>query len=254
MSLDVVVLGSAGTHPAPGRACSGYLLRSGATHVMVDCGNGSSGNLQRFVAVEELDALVISHRHPDHCVDLIGMYFALRFHPDGPRHLDVYAPEGTDDFLASLVPESEATFRELCRFHAIGPGDRLDVGPVTLRLYDSVHSVPTVAVRAEADGAVLTYSADSAGGPSLVEAATDADLFLCEATWLGEPSDWPEGVHLTATGAGEVARSAGVARLVLTHLWPRNDRAAARAQAEDAYGGPIELAEDRAVLHVGDDG
>lgn len=251
MSLEVTVLGSAGTHPAPGRACSGYLLRSATTHIMVDCGNGSSGNLQRHVAIEDLDALVITHRHPDHCVDLIAMYFALRFHPAGPHHLDVYAPAGTDDFLAALVPESEGTFRELCRFHEVAPGDHLEVGPVRLRLYNSVHSVPTVAIRAEADGAVVTYSADSAGGRTLVEAAAAADLFICEATWLGRPSDWPDGVHLTATGAAEVAQAAGVGGLLLTHLWPRNDPAVARAQAQAAYQGPLELAQDGAVLHVG---
>jgi ribonuclease BN (tRNA processing enzyme) len=249
--FEVVVLGTAGTHPGPGRACSGFLFRTPTTSVVVDLGYGSTANLYQLLAPEDLDAVVISHRHPDHCADLIGMYYALRFHEDGPRTVDVHAPQGTGPFLASLLSgDSQDAFHEVCRFHDAEPGATLEIGDLEIGFHASLHVVPTVSVRVSQDGAVATYSADSAGGAWLVEAARDADLFICEATWTGDADDYPEGVHLTAGGAGAVAREAGAERLVLTHLWPRMDRERAREEAAATYGGAVSLAEDGEVWDV----
>lgn len=249
--FEVVVLGSAGTHPGPGRACSGFLFRTPRTSVVVDLGYGSSTNLYQLLAPEDLDAVVISHEHPDHCADLIGMYYALRFHEDGPRSIDVHAPPGTGRFLASLLSgDSRHIFRDVCGFHDAEPGDTIEIGDLEISFHASLHVVPTVSVRVSHDGRVATYSADSAGGSWLVEAARDADLFICEASWVGDADDYPEGVHLTASGAGAVAREAAARRLVLTHLWPRNDRRRARAEAAATYGDEVALAEDGEVWDV----
>ena len=249
MTLEVVVLGSAGTHPGPGRACSSYLFRTGDAHVLVDCGNGSSANLLRLHDVVDLDAIVITHAHHDHFADLIGLYYALRFHATGQRSVDVYAPPGLDAPITGLLTgDSAATFGDVCRLHTVAPGDALRFGSLTLHLHRSRHSIATVSVRAESDGAVIAYSSDSAGGPDLVEAARGADLFVCEATWLGRQEDWPDDVHLTASQAGNVAREAGARRLALTHLWPANDRERARADAQETFGAPVELLEDGQVL------
>jgi ribonuclease BN (tRNA processing enzyme) len=251
--LEVVVLGSAGTHPGPGRACSGFLFRTRRASVVVDLGYGSSTNLYRIMAPEELDAVILSHEHPDHCVDLVGMYYALRFHPAGPLSIDVHAPPGTGEFLGQLLSgDSSATFPEVCCFHDAEPGDVLEVGDLRIELFASLHVVPTISVRVEHDGQVVTYSADSAGGSWLRDAARDADLFICEATWLGDVDDHPEGVHLTARGAGEIAREAGARQLVLTHIYPGNDREQTRGEAAEAYGGEVHLAEDGQVWRVGD--
>lgn len=253
MSFELVVCGSAGTHPGAGRACSGYLVRSADTRVMLDCGNGSTSLLQRETAIDALDAVVISHRHHDHWADLIGIYYALRFHADGPRSIDVYAPPGTHPFIAQILSDdAAAVFDDVCEFHDVGDGDAVTVGDLDLRFTHSEHVVPTVSVRVEHGGAALAYSSDSAGGPQLIEAARDADLFLCEASWLGRPDDWPEGVHLTARGAGQHGRAAEVGRLLVTHLWPSNDRDVARRDASEAFGdGPVELAEDGQTWQVG---
>ncbi len=253
MSFELVVCGSAGTHPGPGRACSGYLLRTAGTRVMLDCGNGSTALMQQETAIEDLDAVVVSHRHHDHWADLIGVYYALRFHPDGQRSIDVYAPPGTREFVAQLLSDdAAAVFDEVCIFHDIAAGDALTIGDLALSFTHSEHVVPTVSVRAEHDGEVLAYSSDSAGGPELIETARDADIFLCEASWVGDREDWPDGVHLTAGGAGEHARAAGVGRLLLTHLWPGNDREVARWEAADAFGdGPLHLVDDGQIWQVG---
>lgn len=250
--FEVVVLGCSGTRPGPGRACSSYLFRTPEANVLVDCGYGSTCNLQRIMAPEDLDAVVISHEHPDHCVDLIGMYYALRFHEDGPLSLDVHAPPGVGEFLSQMLSgDSQSVFSDVCHFHDVEAGDRLTFGDLEMHFYASLHPVPTISVRATHDGKVVTYSADSAGGSWLEEAARDADLFICEASWVGDPSGYPEGVHLTAGQAGDLARKAGAERLVLTHIWPQNDRERSRREASETYGAPVDLADDGQLWQVG---
>jgi ribonuclease BN (tRNA processing enzyme) len=249
--LEVVVLGSAGTHPGPGRACSGYLFRSSDARVVVDMGYGSTSNLYRMHDPDEIDAVVLTHQHADHCVDIVGLYYALRFHPDGPQRIDVHAPQGVEEFIAQLVPsDSTPPLREILEFHKIEPGDELIVGDIGLTFHASIHPVPTVTVRADHEGRIATYSSDSAGGSWLETAARDADLFICEASWLGDPEDYPDGVHLTAAQAGEVAAKAGARQLVLTHIWPRNDPEQSREAAQGTYGGEVHLAEDGQVWNV----
>ncbi|HEX2028422.1 MAG TPA: MBL fold metallo-hydrolase [Nitriliruptorales bacterium] len=252
MSFDVVVLGSAGTHPGPGRVCSGYLFRTDRTRVVVDCGNGSTSNLYRILPLEQLDAVILTHRHHDHCADLIGLYYALRFHPDGERSIDVLAPPGTAPFLAQMLSDDAAQrFHEVCCFRDVAHGDHVTIGDLDFTFFDSPHAVPSVAVRAEHRGGVATYSGDSGGGPSLQEAARDADLFLCEATWTGDPEQYPPELHLTASEAGATAQAAGVRQLVLTHLYPTNDRERALSEAQERFDGSVELADDLMVYRVG---
>lgn len=252
MSFELLVCGASGTYPGRGRACSGYLLRTADTRVMLDCGNGSTSLMQRETAIDALDAVIITHRHHDHWADLVGIYYALRYHPEGQRSIDVYAPPGTQEFVAQLFSRDSAElFDEVCEFHDVEDGDTVTIGDLDLRFAASEHVVPTVSVRVEHAGAVLTYSSDSAGGQELVDIARGADVFLCEASWLGDPDDWPDGVHLTAREAGEHARRAGVGRLVLTHLWPQNDRDLAHREAAKAFDGPVDVADDGRVWQVG---
>ena len=243
--MQLTVLGSAGSHTGPGRACSGYLLQHADTTLLVECGNGSTAELQRHVGFEEVDAVVISHRHVDHCIDLVGMFYALRFHDGGPRRVDLYAPDGVVETLTGLLSDdSRMAFDEVFRSHVVDAGDTLDVGDVRVELFRSVHPPPTVSMRFEAGGRVLTYSGDSAGGPDLVAAARGADVFLCEATWQGHADEWPEGIHLTARGAGEIAAEADVGRLLLTHVIGSADLDVSLAEARETFAGEVALAID----------
>lgn len=245
MTFSLTVLGSAGSHPGIARACSGYLLRSGTTSVLMDAGNGSTANLQRFLPFSALDAVVVSHGHVDHCIDLVSAYYAIRYGVSPMPPLTVYGAAGVGETLSGILDRDSAhEFAEVYDVRNVAGGDVVEVGPFTLAFADSWHSVPAVSTRVTVDGKVLVYSGDSAGGDALVDIARDADLFLCEASWTGHAADYREGIHLTARGAARIAAAAGVKRLVLTHVTGAADRGRILDEAREVFDGPVELAED----------
>jgi ribonuclease BN (tRNA processing enzyme) len=243
MTLQLTVLGCSGTHPGPDRMCSSYLVECEGYRLLLDCGNGSLSNLQRRHDVGDIDAVIISHLHPDHFADLYGLYYALRFHPDGPRSVPVYAPRGAWEFAAQLL-DSADTFAETCRFETATAGDVLDLGPLKVTLFASSHPVETLASRVEGGGHVIAYSGDSGPTENLQHAARDADLFLADATWLERDRPLPTAVHMTGFEAGRTAAEAAAQRLMVTHVFPSNDPNETAAEAARAYDGEIIVAHD----------
>jgi ribonuclease BN (tRNA processing enzyme) len=251
VAMELIVLGCAGSHTGVGRACSGYLVSAGGTRVLLDAGNGSTANLQRFVGFRDLDAVVVSHRHVDHCVDLVGAYYALKFGPAVGGRLPVYGAAEVDEALAAFMRRDTALeISDVYDLHTVRGGDAIDVGPMHVSFADAVHLTPAVSTRIEVDGATLVYSGDTAGVPELVEFARDADLLLCEATWAGDQEDYPPGIHLTGRDAARIAQEAGVGRLLLTHVIASTDRDALLAEAQERFDGPVGLAEDLDVHQV----
>ena len=243
MSLHLTVLGCSGTHPGRDRMCSSYLVEQDGYRLLLDCGNGSLSNLQRSCDVGDVDAIIISHLHPDHFADLYGLYYALRFHRDGPRSVPVYAPRGAWEFAAQLI-DSADTFAQTCRFETATAGDVLELGPLTVTLFAAAHPVETLASRVEGGGRVLAYTGDSAPSENLMHAARDADLLLADATWLERERPLPTGVHMTGFEAGRTAAEAGAKRLMVTHVYPSNDPRETAAEAAGAYDGEIIIAAD----------
>jgi ribonuclease BN (tRNA processing enzyme) len=251
--IRLTVLGSSGTYPAAGRACSGYLLEADeggrTTRVWVDTGPGTLANLLRVAELPSLDAIWVSHLHVDHVGDLLAANYALRygdFQPP-PSPVPVLGPT---DWVSHVRPflstgESEpidGTFE----VHDLHDGERVDLGPLRLEAVATVHSVETYAVRASAGGRAIAYSADSGPCDGLARLADQADLFVCEAAW----QEWPQGappIHLTPQLAGELAAKARAKQLLLTHLRPGSDSAVAAARAAEAYGGPVGVATELEV-------
>ncbi|HVM20476.1 MAG TPA: MBL fold metallo-hydrolase [Egibacteraceae bacterium] len=243
MSLQLTVLGCSGTHVGPERMCSSYMVEHDGFRLLLDCGNGSLSNLQRRWDVSDVDAIIISHLHPDHFADLYGLYYALRFHPDGPRSVPVYAPRGTWEFAGQLLDNVD-TFAETCRFAAARAGDVLELGGMRVTLFAANHPVETLASRVEAGGKTLAYTADTAASPDLQRGAQGADLLIADATWLEKQRPLPSGVHMTGFEAGRTAAEADVGRLMTTHVFPSNDPHEVAAEAARAYDGEVIVAYD----------
>lgn len=243
MGLTVTILGCDGSYAGPGGACSGYLLRHGDTSVWVDCGPGTLAHLQEHVPLEQLTGIVVSHAHPDHWIELPVTLNALRFYVER-RDVPLYATAETFNRLRAIKgPPTHETFDT----SVIAEQESFEVGSISFRTSLTDHPVETLALRAEAGGRSLTYSADTGPRWSL-DALGEVDLALCEATLRADQAG--RAPHLSTTEAGERARAAGAARLVITHLAPGADVAAARSEAADAYGAEVDVARIGLTLEV----
>ena len=239
--LSVTVLGASGSYPGPGAACSGYLVRGEGTTVWLDAGSGTLANLQRHVGLHDVDAVVLSHEHPDHWSDLEGYYVAIA-HVVERTGVPVYAPAGLREAV-----HHDATEPHLA-WHTVAEGADVAVGGLRFRFSRTDHGPETLAARIDGGGRSLGYSADSGPGWSLEALGPGLDLALVEATFL--QGDEGRSQHLSARQAGLSARAAGVRRLVLTHLWPTVDPEAARREGEAAFGAPVEVAATGATFEA----
>jgi ribonuclease BN (tRNA processing enzyme) len=242
--MDLTVLGASGSYGSgSGGACSGYLVQAGGAAVWIDCGNGTFPNLQQHLAVDALDAIVLTHEHPDHCVDIYGLHVLLHYGLERSG-LPVYGPDGIEQRLGALVSDWGDTFE----WNVVGDGDGVKVAGLELRFSRTDHPPPTYAVELRGDGRRLVYTADT--GPDWTVGAFDpgADLVLSEATYQEGHKGWPH--HLTAAEAGKGAREAGAGRLMLTHLWPELDPVLSVAEGSEAFGEPVTLAAPHLVARV----
>ena len=237
--MRLTVLGCSGTFPSADSPCSSYLVRHDGFTLMVDAGNGAIGALQRETGLLDVDAVLLSHLHADHCVDLVAYSYARRFHPEHPPLLPVYGPAGTADRLGAIVGDPRG-LEKAYEFHTVTRG-KLEIGPFQVELARTAHPVECYAMRIAAGGRTLAYSADTGPSDNVVEVARGADLFLCESTWL-DGAGHPKAVHMTAREAGEHAARAGAGRLLLIHTTAYLDDMRFLAEAGEEYDGPLALA------------
>jgi ribonuclease BN (tRNA processing enzyme) len=243
--MKLTVIGCSGTMPDADGPASSYLVEADGYHLLVDCGNGASGPVQRYTGLTGLDAVVISHVHADHCLDLGVFAFARRYSPGVTTALPVYGPSGLEERLNEADTAPRFGLRDAYEFHDLAVG-RLSLGPFEIDLALMNHPVETFGMRIMADGASVTYSADTGECPALVDLARDTDLLLCEAAFREDPAN-PEGLHLTGRQAAEHAAKASARSLVLTHIPPWIDKQVSLTDAAAAYDGPVELARAGAV-------
>ena len=243
------MLGCSGSLCAPDNPASGYLLkRAGTPAVAMDFGPGVMGAVQRHANPAELD-LVISHLHPDHCLDIPGLLVWRRYHPSAPssqRNL-LYGPEDTATHVGEAGADHSGNFDDITDtfdFRVLTAGAKFTAGGFDFEAFDMVHPCEAYGFRVtDPDGGgVLAYTGDTAWTENLIDLARDADVFLCEATWCGDGSDMISGMHLDGAEAGRAARLAGAKHLVLIHIPPYGDPEAAMAAARTEFDGPISLA------------
>lgn len=241
--MDLIVLGCSGSYPSPTSPCSGYLVRTGETTLWVDCGHGTFANFQVHAEIEDLDAVIITHEHPDHFVDLYGLHVLMRYGLD-LAGLPVFAPPGAEERLGGLVSQWGDTFE----WNVISDDADAKIGDLAVRFSRTDHPPPTFAVEISDDRRRLVYTADT--GPDWTVGAFDpgADLVLSEATY--QHAHRKAKLHLSARQAGEAAQDARAARLMITHLWPRLDPVVSVEEASEAFGQPVTLAAPHLVTRI----
>lgn len=252
--MRLTIVGCSGSFPGPDSPASCYLVEAehdGATfRLVLDLGSGALGHLQRYTDLESVDAVVLSHLHADHCLDMCSFYVVRKYNPSGPMApLPVYGPEGTGDRLARAydLPSASAMQRQF-DFRTF-PDQPFEIGPFSVVVARVDHPVPTYAVRLSDGHSTLVYSGDTATCSSLEQVATGADLLLAEASFL-DHADNPGHLHMTGKEAALVAERAQVGRLVLTHIPPWHSPDAVLAEAAPYFGGEVVLARGGATFVV----
>lgn len=262
--MQLTIIGASGSFPGPGSPASCYLVSAQGVddegnpktwRIILDIGNGALGTLQRYVALEDIDAIMLSHLHPDHFMDLCGLHIVVRWNPNGwdVGRIPVYGPADTADRIAIAYGlDPDPGMRPDFDFIDWQVRSPIEVGPFKITPYPVRHPIDEAyALRVEAaetgpDGevhtSVLTYSGDTDTAPGLVEAARDADLFLCEAAFHEGRDDAIDGVHLTGKRAGRMATEANVGRLLLTHIPVWNDPLVASQEARETFAGQLAVA------------
>lgn len=247
--MELTVVGCSGSVPGPDGPASCYLLthvEAGRTwRVLLDLGSGAFGALQRHTDPLALDAVVLSHLHPDHCLDLTALKVYRGHGPSSVEgDLAVYAPAGAAERMGRAYGVEQAEAFTGFAFHDLTDGEAFTVGPFTLTPYAVRHPVPAFGLRVDAGGTVLAYTGDTDSCPALVPLMAGADVVLSEAAFV-EGRDEARGMHLTARRAAqavvEASAVAPVGRLLLTHLPPWNDPAVALAEAREVWDGPVEV-------------
>lgn len=239
---SLTVLGSCGAWPEPGRASAGFLLEYDGFKVVLDLGYAALPQLLKYCPEGAVDAIVVTHQHPDHCVDVSALARVRYYLAPDAAPIPLYCPPGVLDVLRALEPRPDpATVFEV---HDLATSK--EIGPFRLESVLLPHYVTNLGVRLSAPDLTISYTGDSGPAPQLGRLAAGADLHISDATLQGDsPTSTPRYV-MTATEAATGA--AGAERLLLTHFWPGSDRALSVSEAQHVFAGEVIAAEEGLVI------
>ncbi len=217
--------------------------------MVADLGTGAFSNLLRFRGPDAIDAIVISHLHADHFIDIIPLRYALRY---GERthaeRIALYLPPGGEQVLRAIVTpfnnEGGSFLDDVYDVLTYDPLATLQIGDVSIRFAPTTHYVPCFAMRVELDGIACTYSADTAPDDGIAELAAGTRVLLCESTLSREEEALQPRGHLSAREAGALAARARAGALLLSHYPASSSPEAMRGDAATEYGGRIIVVDD----------
>ena len=254
----LTVLGCSGSFPGPNAPASGYLVEADDFLLAMDLGNGTFAELHARHDPLLLDALLLSHLHPDHCADVSAMTVVRRYHPDPVRdprveRLPVYAPSEAPTRLAAAYAPDErerhsTDLSDVYEFHTLSP-DTIYIGPFEVTPVPVVHPCEAFGFRITHGGRTLAYTGDSGLCDSLLDLASGVDVLLAEASWT-HAEDRPPDLHLSGREAGQVAEHAGVGRLLVTHVPPWSDPNAILDEAVAEFRGDARLVAQGASYRI----
>lgn len=260
MTLSLTVLGGSAAWPNPGQGCSSYLLEDSGFKLLLDCGPDTLLELRNHTRFSEIAAIVISHCHADHILDLVTLRYALVYSQEQPDHrIPLWAPPGGLQVLEALGnalgSQGEATgdfWRETFDLREYEPDQQLEIGEFQLRFAHTQHFTECYAIRIEEpSGKAIVYGADTGNVEPLIAFASGAELLISEATADTHGDlDLEDRGHLVPEDAGLWAAEAGVGRLLLTHLWYERDAAEVVERAARHYAGHIDVATAGLTIYV----
>ena len=237
MAMKITTIGWWGAYPSANEATSGYLLESDGTSVLIDCGSGVLAQLQNYLKLQHLDAVVLSHYHSDHAADIGCLQYATRVLMDlGVRKqpLIIYGHAEDKSF-------KNLDYLQYSSGYAFDNQSNLQLGPFKFNFCRNIHPDPCFSMRIENNNHVFVYISDTGYTSDLINIAHSADLLLCESSLYDEYHGRIAG-HLTAGEAGRIAAAAGVQHLVLTHLPHFGNHSLLVDQARNKFKGTVELA------------
>jgi|SRR5579884_135915 len=245
--MRLLILGKSPSWPDAGGACSGYLVQEDGFSLLLDCGSGVLGKLRAELDYLALDAVLISHLHADHIIDLVPFSYALGLSPrqgQTPRRPPLHAPPGARARFRELSGcwKNERLIEDAFALSEYDPSAGAELGPFSVRFCEVPHYTQTFAVELGAGGRRLTFGADCGPNEALVEFAQGTDLLIAEASLTEPDTDDPRG-HMTPAEAGEMGRLANAGRLMVSHYTDELDRDWVRSEATRGYGGEVILAE-----------
>jgi ribonuclease BN (tRNA processing enzyme) len=248
--MRLTVLGGSAASPNAGMGCAGLLMQTDRTRLVLDLGPGTLQELRRHTDFRTLDAVIASHMHVDHVLDLLALRHALAYNPlPAPAPVPIWLPPGGVELLAQATAPVDACdepgrFAATVNVAEYDPARSLTIGDVVVTFAPALHYIPAWTIRVQpAEGRAMGYTGDTGPAAELGEFFAGVHVLVAEATLL-EPGarPWDERGSLTAAEAGQLAVAAGAEILVLTHMWEEFGFALYRAQAAAVFSGQIEMA------------
>jgi len=245
--MKLTVLGCYGPYPKARGACSGYLLESQDTKILIDCGNGVLSRLLEYCGnLNNIDAILISHLHPDHMSDLMVLRYAIaigQMKGKVSKSIDLYTPASPKEDYERIQ------YQQAFTMHTIQDGDEININGIKISFKRTDHPIECYAMAFEKENKKFVYSGDTKYHEPLIEFAQKSDVFLCEGGILQK--DWNENVpHVSVKQAAELALKAGVKRLLLTHFYPEVSPYQLFEEAREVFPYILELAEERKTYFI----
>lgn len=244
--MKLTTIGSWGGYPKANEASSGYILEHNDFQLLVDCGSSVLSKMQNILQPENLDAVILSHYHPDHIADIGVLQHARLIQGFLGKKMDtlpIYAHAFDQQEFAKL------TYKNITKGVAYNPEQTVNIGPFQVRFLLTNHPVPCFAMRFEVEGKVLVYTADTSFKEEFIPFSKDSDVLLCECNFYSHQDGKGAG-HMNSFDAGTLATDANVKQLVLTHLPHYGNLSELVAEASEKFAGPISLAEHGQVINL----